>query len=100
MRGYAERVFKEQIALLCQRFMVSGPTSVRIRKMRGKWGSCSRSGEITLSVGLLEQPLDAIEYVLWHELCHLTHFDHSKAFYARLARHMPDWQARKRRLES
>jgi predicted metal-dependent hydrolase len=50
-------------------------------------------------VGLLEQPRDAIEYVLWHELCHLTHFDHSKAFYALLASQMPDWQARKQRLE-
>jgi predicted metal-dependent hydrolase len=99
MRGLAERVFKEQLAALSRQFKSPMPTSITLRKMRGKWGSCSRDGQITLSVGLLEQPRDAIEYVLWHELCHLTHFDHSKAFYALLASQMPDWQARKQRLE-
>lgn len=74
--------------------------SLRYRKMRSRWGSCLYSKkEITFSTMLIEAPLSAIEYVVVHELAHLIHPDHSKAFHALVESKMPDWKERKALLQ-
>ncbi len=65
----------------------------RIKKMKTRWGSCnSLAKRIWLSVYLPEYPLECTEYVIVHELCHLHHANHSPAFWAEVAKAMPDYQ--------
>jgi len=71
-----------------------------IRKMRARWGSCSKSGRILLNVELVRAPVECIDYVITHELCHLKVPDHSPKFYRLLSRFISDWDRRKRRLEA
>lgn len=67
-----------------------------IRKMTTRWGSCNyRKAYINLNLELIKYPLPAIEYVVFHELTHLIHHDHSKRFYDYIATYMPDWKIRK-----
>lgn len=74
------------------------PTHVGVRGQRGRWGSCSRRGRITLNRCLLFLPRSLAEHVVLHELCHLTRMDHSPAFHALLAEHDPMASARRREL--
>ena len=88
----------------CPLMMRSGPSCkgirLTVRSMRTRWGSCSPDGHITLSVELIHAPHRLIEYVIVHELCHLAHLDHSAAFHFQLARCLPDWEQRRRELET
>lgn len=101
-RRQAERVFAERLAAILPRFAPwSIPTpTVRIRRMKSRWGSCSTSGNITLNLKLMQVPKSEIDYVIVHELCHLVEYNHSKRFYQLLDRMLPDWQARRQKLNA
>lgn len=73
---------------------------ISIREMKTRWGSCNPfKGYINLNLKLIEKPTECIEYVVFHELAHLVHADHSLRFYDYLDLYMPDWRRRKERLE-
>ncbi len=68
---------------------------VAVRDMNTRWGSCSlRTGTLAFARRLCAQPPAAQEYVVVHEYCHFLHPDHSPAFWAEVARHLPDYAAR------
>ena len=76
------------------------PSDIRIQKMPMRWGSCSPRGRIILNPELVKAPRPCIEYVITHELCHLVHRNHTRAFFELQAREMPDWEKWKNKLEN
>ena len=69
---------------------------IRFRKMSSRWGSCNPAKKIlTFSTMLADMPIPFVEYVVAHEFVHFKQANHSKAFYAELARYMPDYKMRK-----
>lgn|SRR5574344_407515 len=73
---------------------------IRIRTMTSRWGTCLTSkATIILNRQLAQVPRRCTEYVILHEYCHFVHPNHSKCFYALVARFMPDWKERKKLLE-
>lgn len=99
-RDQAEAIFAERLLLVCQRFpgILAAP-ELRLRRMRRRWGSCSRGGRVTLNVDLVKLPIGLIDYVIAHELCHLTEFNHGPKFYRLLEYAMPDWKSREQLLK-
>ena len=57
-------------------------TRLTIRDQRTRWGSCSAQGAIAINWRLLLAPPEVLDYVIWHEACHLVVHDHSPAFWA------------------
>lgn len=97
----AERVFAERLAVCFERVRHWGVAypELRTRTMKTRWGSCSSTGRITLNTRLVMQPVDLIDYVILHELCHLRRMDHSPAFYALMDEIAPDWRQHRARLK-
>jgi predicted metal-dependent hydrolase len=67
-------------------------TRLSIRGQRTRWASCSRSGAMSFNWRLLLAPEPVLDYVVWHEVCHLDVMDHSPRFWALLARRCPDYR--------
>ena len=65
-------------------------TKLTIRNQRTRWGSCSSTGAMSFNWRLLLAPEDVLDYVVWHEACHLVVLDHSPRFWALLEEHLPD----------
>ena len=63
-----------------------------IRGQRTRWASCSRSGTMSFNWRLLLAPAAVLDYVIWHEVCHLEVMDHSARFWALLGERCPGYQ--------
>lgn len=70
-----------------------------IKRMKNRWGSCTNKGVVTLNPELIKAPSKCIEYVILHELCHLSVPNHNKEFYTLLEKKMPNWKKWKNYLE-
>jgi predicted metal-dependent hydrolase len=98
-RAQAVALFPDRIEHNLKQFNVPLPyRSMVVRKMKARWGSCSRNGELCLNSLLVRFPEAAIDFVITHELCHLRHFSHNKSFYGLLTEVMPDWREREKLL--
>lgn len=102
-RWYAERAAVELPPLVEEwRERVAGKgkrvNAVRIGNQKTRWGSCSSKGNIRLNWRLVMAAPDLAEYVVVHELAHMLVMDHSARFWAVVARHVPDYRERRRRL--
>ena len=65
---------------------------ITIRDQKTRWGSCSETGTLSFNWRLMLAPPAVLDYVVIHELCHLTHMNHSKAFWDKVAGVDPDYK--------
>ncbi|MBQ7933422.1 MAG: M48 family metallopeptidase [Lachnospiraceae bacterium] len=70
-------------------------STLSIRDQKSRWGSCSSRGTLSFNYRLIFAPSRVLDYVVVHELCHLTHMNHSKDFWSLVARVMPDYKQQK-----
>jgi predicted metal-dependent hydrolase len=100
-RKRAEAVFTERLKICYPKVThteIPYP-ELKVRMMKSSWG-ITRGERITLNVRLVQMPLESIDLVIFHELCHLAEPNHSKRFYALLGRVLPDWKERRERMQN
>lgn len=96
----ADQVFSKRYEECCNTVKRIGikPAPLRIRPLKTRWGSCTKSGRIILNLELIKAPTECIDYVITHELCHLKEHNHSQKFWGLLEKVLPDYEKRKTRL--
>jgi predicted metal-dependent hydrolase len=90
-REETRHITQELIKDFTKRFSLK-VNGVRITSARTRWGSCSGKGNLNFTYRLCMAPLEVIEYVVVHELAHLKVPNHSRAFWAEVAKMYPNYQ--------
>jgi predicted metal-dependent hydrolase len=65
---------------------------ITIRSQHTRWGSCSSKGNLNFNCLLVLFPVEVIDGVVVHELCHRKHMNHSPAFYAEVEKVFPEYK--------
>lgn len=97
-KKYARKIFEAKVAYYHQ-FTGGNYTSITIRDQKTRWGSCSGRGTLSFNWRLILAPPEILDYVVVHELCHLTHMNHSKEFWDLVGSVIPDYKVRRKWLK-
>lgn len=95
LRDFYEAEARADIAAWLPKYMPGlprPPSRIRLRVLSSQWGSLAPDGTLTLDLALVLGRPSAFEYVLVHELCHLLHADHSRAFWRQVEARFPSWK--------
>ncbi|HTA37368.1 MAG TPA: SprT family zinc-dependent metalloprotease [Solirubrobacteraceae bacterium] len=95
LERYYRRAARAEIAPRLDRASALAGTPYRglsIRAQRTRWASCSANGAMSFNWRLLLAPPRVLDYVVWHEICHLQVLDHSPRYWALLERWWPDYR--------
>jgi predicted metal-dependent hydrolase len=95
LERWYRRAARDEIAARLEAACHAAGTSyskLTIRGQRTRWASCSRDGAMSFNWRLLLAPAVVLDYVVWHEVCHLEIQDHSTRFWRLLARRCPDYR--------
>ena len=98
LKENARRIFAERTRSLAEEMGLTYQ-SFTLSSGRTTWGSCTGDNRLRLNFRLLYAPKPVIEYVIVHELCHILHHDHSKAFWQAVENVIPDYKARRKWLK-
>lgn len=96
----AQRRFRQRLTALQRRtaWARDRELTLRLRRMRRTWGTCSSRGVVRLNTHLVKAPDLILDYVIAHELCHLREMNHGPRFYALQERLWPEWRQHRRHL--
>lgn len=90
-KNAARSLFESRVAFY-HKITGGSYASITVRDQKTRWGSCSSRGTLSFNYRLIFAPPAVLDYVVVHELCHLTHMNHSKAFWSMVGTVMPDYR--------
>src|SRR6185503_15519659 len=98
LHSYLQAQIRRDVSRYLSRYTAElgrGPHGVRVKPLKSLWGSLDTRDWVTLDLALALAPLEALRYVVVHELCHLRIRDHSPRFWALVESLYPDWRAQR-----
>jgi len=112
---YDERLFQKHIDLFYKKEAASYipslvntwagtmgvvPNKLSFRKTKRQWGSCSAKNDLSFNTMMMKLPKDVIQYIIVHELAHITHKHHQKAFWGRVEAYLPEYKTQVKELKN
>jgi hypothetical protein len=94
-RAQARQILTERVLLFAGRYGFRYK-KIGITSARTRWGSCSANGSLNFSWRLILAPMEAVDYVVVHELVHTVFHNHSRQFWKRVETIMPDYKERRK----
>lgn len=92
-RKELKKVIENRVKFFQSNFKVK-PKKVLIKEQKTRWGSCSSERNINFNWKLIMAPIEIIDYLVVHEMCHLVHMNHSKSFWTLVGKILPDYKIR------
>lgn len=97
-RNEAKKIIADRVTLYQNKIGVQVQT-IRIKAQKTRWGSASTKGNLNFNWKLIMAPVEVIDYVVIHELCHLKEMNHSKRFWDLVKQYDPQYQEHRRWLK-
>lgn len=91
LKGQSMQIITERVTLYAN-IMGATPGIVKLSEAKARWGSCSAKNNLNFAWRLIMCPLSVIDYVVVHELSHITYKNHSTAFWARVRTVLPSYE--------
>lgn len=88
-----KKVIAERINIYQKQLRVK-PKTIEVVESKKQWGSCNSKRELTINYRLVMAPIEIIDYVVVHELCHLLHMNHDRSFWRLVGSVLPDYKKR------
>jgi predicted metal-dependent hydrolase len=98
-RLHAAERLPERVAVWSVKLGIKPPT-VLIREQTKRWASCDPKGVLRFNWRIIQAPMSHVDYVVAHELVHLSHREHTLGFWSALGKAMPDYEHRRATLRS
>lgn len=89
--GERLKIYQDQLRLV--------PKEFKIDESKSRWGSCSSEKKLTFNYRLAMAPMECVDYVVVHELCHLQHMNHDRSFWRLVGSILPDYKERQEYLK-
>jgi predicted metal-dependent hydrolase len=99
LKAEARRVLGARVSLYAEA-MGASYTSLRLSNAQARWGSCGAKNSLNFSWRLIMCPIEAIDYVVVHELCHIAHKNHGRLFWASVESVLPDYRKQREWLKA
>ncbi len=103
---YIDRFYKEEskniIPPLVEEWskkMKLSPNKITFRKTKRQWGSCSGKNDLSFNTMMMKLPQDVIQYIIVHELAHIKHKHHKKAFWEEVQNYLPEYKTQVKELK-
>ena len=95
----ARPIFLERVSYYAPLMKVA-PGRITVRTQKTRWGSCTQDGNLNFNALLLLAPQEVLDSVVVHELCHIRHLNHSRAFWREVERVLPEYREAKEWLKT
>lgn len=94
----AKKVLMERTEVYSKLINVN-PLKVTIKSQKTLWGSCSSKRNINYNYKIIMAPIEVVDYIVVHELCHLVHMNHSRQYWNVVQSILPDYKIRRQWLK-
>lgn len=87
----ARKIIKDRVKIYQKHFKVK-PKDITFKNEKSRWGSCTSDRVINFNYRIIMAPLNIVDYLVVHEMCHLAHMNHSKSFWTLVGSILPDYK--------